>query len=88
MMSDLEFFLLTLLPIIVALIISVASINCLRRTPRTLQYCICIPMLILMAAALALPVPMLYHSGGPILSLIAMGVCLPLVVVAQDYLAK
>ena len=86
-MPDLGF-LWALPPIIVALIISVASINCLRRAPRTLQYCICIPTLIVMAAALTLLVPMLYHGGGPILSLIAMVVCLPLVIVVQNYLAK
>ena len=86
-MPDLGF-LWALLPITVALIISVASINCLRRTPRTLQYCICIPTLILMAAALTLLVPMLYHGGGPILSLLAMAVCLSLVVAVQDYLAR
>ena len=87
-MSDLNLFLLTLLPITVALFISVASINCLRRTPRTLQYCICIPMLILMAAALFLLFPISYYVGGPGLSLIAMAIYLPLVFVAQAYPAK
>ena len=88
MIPELEVILWVILPVIVALIISVASINCLRRARRILQYCICIPTLILMAAAIAMLVPMLYYGAWPnFFPHIAIGVCLPLVVV-QDFLAR
>ena len=88
MILDLELVLWVILPLVLATLLAMGSLHCMRRDRRTVQYCIGIPTLLLMSVSILVLVSMLQPMTWPnFLPHIAIGICFPAVCV-QSLLAR